>query len=503
MHLPALLLVSALSMTGVTPQETEWPFGGSTATSRRDLYNLGALGIKASDAINGEPERQGTGRRQVSLDPVDTAADVGPEKLRIEILMPGGPAEKAGLQIGDLLLGAGSKKFDKGSFEPLAAALQKALSKDGEVPIELRVERGADGKKEKVEVLLAGHGKPFAKLDKAPARALLARPALEWLKEKQLDSGGYAQTLSGVNGAVVQACMAGLAWIGSGSNLETGDYRDEIAKAHKFVMDNLDSMESSMGSSDSNWNQENWGWVHAGIFLGELHVHSPSEDLAKDLQTIVAGILEGVEESGGFAHGPGGPNALGYVELNIVTGLALCGLGLAERAGCEIDREAIEKMQEYIEASSGGGGVGYSTKDGQVGQGNIGRTAVSWLGYRLLGDGKSKASKAMGNYIKRNAGEVLGGHASLMQHVLWSGLAAQAQGGGAAKNFWSTLDRDLVLAHAPDGSFQPRPWHESLSMASNSDVTFGDVWTTAAWCCVLVAKPIDESAPGLKALLGN
>jgi hypothetical protein len=191
------------------------------------------------------------------------------------------------------------------------------------------------------------------------------------------------------------------------------------------------------------------------------------------------------------------------VELNIVTGLALTALGLAARAGCEVDSEKIESMQAYLEASSAGGGVGYSTKEGQVGQGNIGRTAVTWLGYRLVGNGKSKTARAMGTYVKRNAGEVLGGHASLMQHILWAGLAAQAQGGGAEKNFWSSLERDLLLAMAPDGSFQPRPWHETISMASNSDVSFGEVWTTAAWACVLVATPNESGAGGLTALLAD
>ena len=33
----------------------------------------------------------------------------------------------------------------------------------------------------------------------------------------------------------------------------------------------------------------------------------------------------------------GGPNALGYVELNIVSGLALCGMGLAGQAGYKLN----------------------------------------------------------------------------------------------------------------------------------------------------------------------
>jgi hypothetical protein len=74
-----------------------------------------------------------------------------------------------------------------------------------------------------------------------------------------------------------------------------------------------------------------------------------------------------------------------------------------------------------------------------------------------------------------------------MQHILLAGVAAHVQGGAARKAYWKACERDLVLARAPDGSLQPRPWHESLGMQSNSDVTFGEVWTTAAWTIVLVS----------------
>ena len=486
-------------LLGPANAQDSWPFGGDRM-NKRDLYNLGPLGIKASDAIRGEPESAGTGRRQVSVEPVDSAADVGPEELRVEILFDEGPAMRAGIQKGDVLLGIDGKRFKKGSFEPLAKALKKALSKEGEVTLKLDVRR--DGKTQKIPVILEGLGKPLAKPTRPEARDLLAAPALAWLAERQDDDGGFSETLSGKNGAVVQACVAGLAWIGTGSNLNDGPYSDNVQRAWKFVAANVGARSALSAQDGANWNQESWGWVHAGIFLGELHAHSPNEELKADLDKIAAGILRCQESSGGWAHGPGGPNALGYVELNIVSGLALCGLGLAGRAGCELDDDALEKATEYIEASSSGGGVGYSTKEGQVGIGNIGRTAATWLGYRLL-DVKGGMTKAMAGYIKRNAGEVLGGHASLMQHIFLAGVAAQAQGGGAAKNFWSSLERDMLLALGPDGSFQPRPWHESLSMASNSDVSFGEVWTTAAWTIVLTCEPRKKGAQGLFAWMND
>ena len=108
----------------------------------------------------------------------------------------------------------------------------------------------------------------------------------------------------------------------------------------------------------------------------------------------------------------------------------------------------------------------------------------------------------MGKWAARQVDDVMGGHASLMQHVLLSGVAAHALGSKAQKRWWQALETDLVLARAPDGSLQPRPWHESLQMGSNSDVTFGEVWTTAAWAVVLGCEPEKGRRPGLPAWMG-
>lgn len=494
MRLLLLSLILLAIAPPAAPQADTWPFGATAAFEKRDLYNLGPLGAKASDAIEGEPERAGTGGRTVRTDPGAEGPDDGPTQLKIEILYPGGPAASAGLQVGDIVVGAARKSFDKGAFAPLAGGIVKAMAKAEGGTLELRVVRG--GKSMKVDVALPAMGKEFKKPTSEKARVPALMRSLDWLADRQEESGGFPETLGGSTGAVVATSVAGLAWLAGGSSLDSGPHAAHLAKARSFVVQNV-GKRGPRPDSDANWNQENWAWVHAGIFLGELHGRSPSAELLAELETIKAGILRGVEESGGFGHGPGGPNALGYVELNIVTGLALSGLGMCQRAGCEIDEGALEKITAYIEASSGGGGVGYSTREGQVGQGNIGRSAITWLGYRNLGLGKSKMAKAMGAYVKRNVQGYMDGHASLMQHVLFAGVAAQALGGKAEKAYWSAIERDMVLAMGPDGSFQPRPWSESLSMASNSDVSFGDVWTTACWAIVLGCKPDKKGTRGL------
>ncbi len=485
-------------------QADPWPFGGGRF-SKWDLYNLGMIGAKASDAagpalVKNAPPRGG--RRSFTVDKPNH--DDGPTELRVELLLPDGPAANAGLVRGDVIVGIGGKRFRDGSMPALAKALRTAESKDGQLVLTVR--RGS-GDTQKVTLTFPAGGKVAAKPTTGAGRKRLVDGALAWLAERQDPDGGFVETLSGKNGAVVQAALAGLAWLGAGNDLQQGAYQDHVQRAATWVAANVEALEKDeLGArvgGGASWHQGNWGWAHAAIFLGELHARTPDPAVKEALAYCAAMLSQTQEKSGGWAHGPGGKNALGYVELNIVTGLALCGLGLAQRNGISVSDNVLKRAEEYLKASSGGGGVGYSANGGQKGQGNIGRTAGCWLGYLALGRGKSKFGKSMGAYVKREADAVLNGHASLMQHIMLAGVAAHAAGSATARKFWKKMERDLVLAHTPDGSFQPRPWHESISMKSNSDVSFGEVWTTAAWTLVLVSEKTKDGLVGFPAWFGR
>ena len=496
-------------VTGRDAGQSNWPFGeGSRFSSRgdRDYYNLGILGAKASDDPSKDKVRESGGGRQTFEGGGNDKSDDGPKKLHVRLLFPGGPAEKAGILIGDAIVAVNGKSLDQApSLETMAEALKLAEGKTGK--IELRIERKDAPKPITFTISLVKKPNPaMLKPIEGKGRGAILDAALEFLSEKQSSDGGFPETLSGSNGAVVQAALGGLAWLAGGSDLRSGKYRENIDRAVSFitrVIDQPDPFGGARGASDANWNQSNWSYVHAAIFLGELHARSPSPRVKKELERIVKEIETRQETSGGWAHGPGGPNALNYVELNIMTALALSGLGCAKVAGLEVSEETVKKALAYIEASGPSGGVGYADKAGQKGMGNIGRTAGCWLGMRLLTKGTDPYVQKMADYTKRNIADVLGGHASLMQHIFLAGVAAPALGKDAVREYWAKMERDLVLARTPAGSLQPRPWHESLLMGSNSDVSFGEVWTTAAWAIVLGAEPFDGRKGGLPTWLGQ
>ncbi|HYC77366.1 MAG TPA: DUF6288 domain-containing protein [Planctomycetota bacterium] len=495
---------SAAALFGQGEAGRAWPFGG-TRFSELDLYNLGPLGAKAADADAAPPAPRTSGVRQVARTNDGGKADKGPERLRIELLLHDGPAAKAGLKPGDVVVGVdGAAPFEKGSLKAIADALRKAAAQPK--PSVVLLLAGADGKSKKLAVPLAGALKKDETDPQKPAvRGAWARAGAKWLAERQQSDGGFPQTLGGSTGAVVQASVAGLAWIAVGGAERQSPHREAVDRAAKWVAKTVDAPDPFAGrrpQGGANWNQENWAWAHAALFLGELHQRAPSAQLKADLQRCADALTKNQEGGGGWAHGPGGPNGLGYVELNIMAGLALGGLGLAKQAGCKVDAGALGRAMDYVERSSSGGGVGYSTNDGQKGIGNIGRTAGCWLGYRALGFESKKFCDEMKGYVARSVSDVLGGHASLMQQTLLAGVAAAALGGEPHRRFWADLADDALLARAPDGSFQPRPWHESISMGTNSDVSCGDVWTTACWTIVLAADGADKGLAGLAGWAG-
>jgi hypothetical protein len=500
----ALLLAlcgSALAQKGA---HENWPFGidsdagaGSTL-AKRDLFNLGPLGAKGWDADRAEPAAERTsGTRRIQSAPYD-GKDDGPRRLLVRALYGGGPAQRAGLRLGDVIAGVDGQPFDPGCFAPLAAALARAEGGSGKLVLE--VERG--GERLQLAVKLAKLGAGADRPEAGKVREQLLLGACRWLADHQ-QGGGFAETLSGTNGAVVMTCLAGLAWIGEGSSQQRGKFKKNLQSAVQFVQRGLHAENPLAHVADANWDQSTWGHAHAAIFLGELQLASGVARPSKELQAIADALCARQELSGGYGHGPGGRNALGYIELNILAAYVISGLGLAQQAGCKIDQGVVDKLLGYCKQSAGeDGGVGYATGPGQQGMGNIGRTAGAWLGARGLGRGQEPFPLQMEQYVRQHVADVMGGHASLQQHILLAGLAAKALGADASKAYWDGgLRRDLMLARAPDGSFQPRPWHESLAMESNTDVTMGEVWTTASWAIVLGAHG-DAEGGGLPGWCG-
>ncbi len=213
---------------------------------------------------------------------------------------------------------------------------------------------------------------------------------------------------------------------------------------------------------------------------------------------LVTSLQRTQEQSGGWAHGPGGPNALGYLELEIVSNYALLGLGAARRLGVEPDEAAVGKALAWIESTaSADGGMGYSPRDGQKGFGDPGRTAGALVAYASLGQKRRPFFEDMAGFYARRQGDLEGGHVSPCMHLLAGAMAGRLLG-DAWKAYMERYRLTIMAARKPDGSFASTPTQESQSLHSNTDLTVGPCWTTATYVTIL-------SLPGdrLPLLLGG
>jgi hypothetical protein len=234
------------------------------------------------------------------------------------------------------------------------------------------------------------------------------------------------------------------------------------------------------------------------VFLGELQLRSPSPARLAAIERGVKALVERQEKSGGWAHGPGGKNALNYLELNIVGGYAICAMSLARQCGVDVDDAPVKKAMAYFEAAGGeDGAVGYAAEPGQMSLGNIGRNALCWMGAKGLGLSGEPWTRKMGEWTAAHVADFLRGHATLLMHISLGGVAAAAIGGATEESYWKEMAAEMEMSRSPDGGFQPRPWHESINMRSNQDVSGGEGWCTAMWALVLTAPDYGVVGGGL------
>jgi Family of unknown function (DUF6288) len=470
--------------------------------------------------VAGNLEAQRFGRNQNDWYPlggIEARGDVTSlkEKPAIEVkaLAPEGLAAQGGLLVGDVILKAGGKKL-KGDGDEIidgfCALVEKAEAKRpaardefGKIVLEVQ---GRDGKTRKVTVPLRPlGGSPKSPVKNAKVAAVL-KSALGYLQAEQSPEGNFAKQVANANQSTVTAALAGLAFLGAGDN-----YLPNYRRALRYVMRHVLDDEGGPGrSSGQNWNQTNWTLGYGAVFLaealsfeltqkGEPSAAAPAKEsdenseapepltpqaIRERLTEVVRKIEANQEATGGYAHGPGGPNALGYLELEIVSNYVIAGMGMARRLGVKPDEAKAVKAIEYVKSCTSGGGVAYSTRPGQMGAGDPGRSAGAYWAFRQMGR-KGKVTSAMAKYFERKMDELPEGHVSPAMHILAGGLAAAQRGKGAQKKFWKRYLPYIMASRIRGGAFDARPTEESRSLRSNADRGNGLAFITAHYALVM------------------
>lgn len=426
------------------------------------------------------------------------AGDEAGDRLQVRQVLDG-PGQAAGLAVGDVITGAGGRSFraaeggGPGPVLQLVAALEEAEAARKRKPLELAIERGGQAKTLAIPVAKLGkHARTCpTKCKKCQA---IARAGLEFLARTQTGDGAFPTELGGQTGMVVVTSLGGLAFLAQGVKPRAGT---PLGRAIEFVRtrcNTADPMAGRMGGGGrGNWNQANWELAYGLMFLAEAARVTRRADLKAKCVELAAALQKTQEQSGGWAHGPGGPNALGYLELEIVSNYALLGLAAARKLGIEVDEEKLGKALGWIEETSGGdGGVGYSPRPGQKGFGDPGRTAGAVVAFAALGQTRQPFFSKMVGYYGANQGRLTAGHVSPAMHLLSGAMAARLLGKRSWSSYWEAYRPVLMGLRRPDGSFASMPTAESKQLSSNSDLTVGPRWTTATYVLVLSLTDSDR-----------
>lgn len=455
---PRLLLAPgaiALVLTAALPALAQGRFGQK---QEADLANFGVIGARG--------DAQGT-------------------TLRVREVLAGGGAKQAGLSPGDEIVGAMGKRFAKDGLLELYRAIEAAEGAKKRQPLVLTVLRAGSETELKVPVARLGSCSKSCP-NKCKRCDKVVKAALSFLAKTQAGNGCFPTDLGGKTGLVVVTSLGGLAFMSAGIPPKPGT---PAGRAVDYVLKNANTPDSGGfggGGGRGNWNQENWGHAYALCFLAEVAYKTRRKDVKAKVKELANKLLSTIEASGGWAHGPGGPNALGYLELEIVSNYALLGLGAARRLGIELDEAKLAKAMAWIESTaSADGGVGYSHRSGQKGFGDPGRTAGALVAYVALGQKKRPFFKKMAGYYANHVGGLPEGHVSPAMHILAGAMAAHVLGKKARKVFRGNYQTLLLGQRRPDGSFGSMPTKESKQMSNNTDLTVGPRWTTASYVLAL------------------
>src|SRR5581483_8208884 len=160
-----------------------------------------------------------------------------------------------------------------------------------------------------VKVSFAAGGKHAASCPKKGKKCeKVIHDAVTFLLAQQKADGSFPTELGGKTGKVVVTSLSALALMAAGGA------DDAVAKAANYVMSKCGAPDDSGlkmgGMGGGNWNQENWELGYGALFLGEYAKKSRRPDVKTKLFEVAKKLETNQEASGGWAHGPGGPNAL-------------------------------------------------------------------------------------------------------------------------------------------------------------------------------------------------
>ncbi len=368
----------------------------------------------------------------------------------------GSPADRAGLRTGDRIVRVGGKS-PAGEYASVVASALEAARAAGESSgrLDIQVQRG--GAKRTIALDL-----PLGEIDMLVATTR----ALDYLADEVLADPNFEKTRPRAFYApIIYAPLTGLALISGGSTRRTGRHSAALRTVLAYVMQHggrrkeaQDAINKAVGGNICSLTH-NAGY--SAMFLAQLVDLEPTESTDETLRFSRSEIREKLREccralekiqlkNGGWQHGSGGANMLGYTHLMAATVTAMNGLAMARQVGVDESTATIDRGLDYVRKATKKGRVGYAV--GNAGSFSAGRNAGVLQFMLRLGLADDDLVEPMKAVLTTRLDKAGTGHGSPVWHLHYVGLAAAELGPEASARF-ETLYRDALLrGQADDGS---------------------------------------------------
>ncbi|WP_346187115.1 cadherin domain-containing protein [Rubritalea halochordaticola] len=342
----------------------------------------------------------------------------GSSYLKVQTAEAGGPADLAGLQVGDYILGAFGKQFGitngssngyKGATQDFGDAIERAESSDGVLPL-LIMRSGTGSVNLTVNLPVTGAFGPSYPLGSAKFDTMYQKAAADIHAEIAGNANADAGYMSGFYGMIL---LADPNW---NETTGTKPYRLSIDRMRDRAVEvlnaaivnpveatNLDGTPNDGSENDSDPNDqsyvgvglENWGLSTWSMFLAEYRSKTGDTSVDATIQRaadLLAGRIQtwqqppyggsnGPTKVGLMGHGgvTGDYPHIGYAGINIVNAHAMTALAMLKTAGATVDDTKMQASWNWVKGTTrldGGsedGNIGYAWKQG--GGDSSGRTA--------------------------------------------------------------------------------------------------------------------------------
>jgi len=414
---------------------------------------------------------------------------VGAEAPVVAYVAKGSPAARAGLLVGDRIEKVG-KQAARGSCEALVNAIIDRARKAGQdsARLSFRVKRG--GAKKTIEFTVA-----LREIDVSVA----VNRGLDFLAKISNDDPDYKATRTRAFYApIIYAPLAGLAFLANGSTRVEGRHSAAIRRTLAFVMKHggtrkpaQDAINKAVGGNICSLTH-NAGF--SAMFLAQLLAsESPSgPELDVSIKEIRARLsvccrtLERIAKpNGGWQHGSGGRNMLGYTHLTAATITAMNGLGMARQVGIKVDDAVIKRGLAYLAKATSDGQVGYAV--GNRGSFSAGRNAGYLQCLYRNGLGKDKSAKAVLAKLLKNIDKAGTGHGSPTWHLFYVALATGRLDADGAERFSALYGKRLIGNQQADGSIRAIAPPGIAPAKAEENRVWGALYTTPLITMVLLA----------------